>query len=806
MILMLKIKEIRAKCFRGIREEKRLTLDGKNLLLFGDNGYGKSSFIEALEFALTGNIKRFSEHQALSIKRHATHTRCKLQERLAVVTLSDNKGEYFVDTGEEVNGNSEGVKEFLKAAADGTFILRRNYLLLFIDVKDSERYQIIRPFLALDEFEKFEQLLKDVKEESERRLVNLHERIKLLEKQILSSFDLPEDNQVNHDTLLEALNESLKLAQLPAADSWLDISKTWNKLSRSLTETDESAPLLNPIEEARVKLDNYRITLPTEVEIIDLLTKNQKCIDEESKVKSKFYEDVLTQGKEWIKEDELKICPLCEQPIDAAALFARIEERLSQNKFVTRARLEANDVTEALRTKLKEGVRTYTIAFGKWKEADLPEKEWPYGVSNMQCNIILDLLGEKGRCHAQDALEAACTSYREFDMQNAKKLTDIYLASKQPKEFQAVVRCKSCINDYPELEKLRSDMKSTNTLVVRANQLYDTAVAARKQACTEIFKSIEDSINSIYSYFHPDEAVGGCSLTMKESGRGSTQLVSDYDNRKGEDPRGLYSESHLDTLGLAIFLALRERNYQLDPCLNVIVLDDVLTSVDAPHRERVAEYLLTKISKESQLIITTHNRLWFDWLMHIQKRTNKHMEFVNLKITDWSKEDGPKISDMVRDYEKLCTDIKDGVPHMDLVHPATLILEEMLQGLRYSLKLAVPAKPDERYDIGDIWPKFVSSCEKKFKALWDTIQSEVKELNNTITERNWLIHLNQAAKELSRNEVMQFVNPIVNLYPKVYCASCNMFVEEASHPQGVIACKKGCLKYEHHSEENTKGT
>jgi energy-coupling factor transporter ATP-binding protein EcfA2 len=801
---MLKIKEIRAKCFRGIKKEKRLRLNGNNLLLFGDNGFGKSSFVEALEFALTGNIRRFSEHQALSLNRHATHTRCKSQDRLAEVTLLNNNGEYLIDTGKEINGNSEEVKDFLKAAADGTFILRRNYILSFIDAKDSERYQIIRPFLALDEFEQFEQLLKEVKEESERRFNNLRTENKLLEQQILSRFDLTEDNQVNQDILLEALNESLKLAQLPTVDLWDDIAKTWNKLSGALTETDESTSLLNPIEEASVKLNDYRVALPTNGEISDLLTKNQLCIEEESKVTGKFYEEVLTLGKKWIKEDELTKCPLCEQPIDALILFKRIDERLANSIAVTAARTEVDCITQTVRTKLKEATRIYELAFEKWKNATLPKDEWPYSNLQEHCKSIAGFLGEKGRCQNQEALKITCDAYNEFNQERANEQSNDLLKSRQPKEFQAVVRCKSCIDDYPKLEKYRLDLDRNKILSIRANQLYDTAVEARKRACTEIFESIEDSINRIYSSFHPDEAVGGCSLTMKEHGKGSTKLVSDYDNRKGDDPRGLYSESHLDTLGLAIFLALRERNFQLNPGLDVIVLDDVLTSVDAPHRERIAEYLLTKISKDCQLIITTHNRVWFDWLMNIQKRTNKHTEFLNLRITDWSKEDGPKISDMVSDYEKLCKDIKDGVPYMDLVHSAALILEEILQGLRYSLKLAVHAKPDERYDIGDIWPKFVSSCKKKFKALWSVIQSEVEKLDYLIIERNWLLHLNKPMKELSRNEVMQFVNPIVNLYPQLYCTSCNMFVEEASVPKGVIACRKGCLKYEPRVNENVE--
>ncbi len=48
---MLRIKEVRARAFRGIGEDFSLGLDGKSFILFGDNGTGKSSIVETIEYA-----------------------------------------------------------------------------------------------------------------------------------------------------------------------------------------------------------------------------------------------------------------------------------------------------------------------------------------------------------------------------------------------------------------------------------------------------------------------------------------------------------------------------------------------------------------------------------------------------------------------------------------------------------------------------------------------------------------------------------------------------------------------------------
>ncbi|SEK05193.1 AAA domain-containing protein [Sphingobium sp. AP50] len=54
-----KIDQITIKEFRGIRE---LTFDlkGKNFAACGPNGTGKSGIVDAIEFALTGNISRLA--------------------------------------------------------------------------------------------------------------------------------------------------------------------------------------------------------------------------------------------------------------------------------------------------------------------------------------------------------------------------------------------------------------------------------------------------------------------------------------------------------------------------------------------------------------------------------------------------------------------------------------------------------------------------------------------------------------------------------------------------------------------------
>ena len=59
---------------------------------------------------------------------------------------------------------------------------------------------------------------------------------------------------------------------------------------------------------------------------------------------------------------------------------------------------------------------------------------------------------------------------------------------------------------------------------------------------------------------HPEENIGNIDLKIKDSSsKGSAIIEASFYEKNGEDPRAYYSESHLDTLGLAIFLALYKR-------------------------------------------------------------------------------------------------------------------------------------------------------------------------------------------------------------------------------------------------------
>ena len=82
-----KIKAIDIHAIRGITD-LQLDLDGKNLIIQGENGTGKSSIVEAIEFFFTGTISHLEGIQGLSLKRHTPHTNYTLKDVQIKIILS----------------------------------------------------------------------------------------------------------------------------------------------------------------------------------------------------------------------------------------------------------------------------------------------------------------------------------------------------------------------------------------------------------------------------------------------------------------------------------------------------------------------------------------------------------------------------------------------------------------------------------------------------------------------------------------------------------------------------------------------
>ncbi len=82
----MKVKGMTISGVRGV-PSLRLDFEGKNVLIYGENGTGKSSIIDAIEFFFTGAVSRCKGVQAISFNTHFPHVDFKLEDMKVEATV-----------------------------------------------------------------------------------------------------------------------------------------------------------------------------------------------------------------------------------------------------------------------------------------------------------------------------------------------------------------------------------------------------------------------------------------------------------------------------------------------------------------------------------------------------------------------------------------------------------------------------------------------------------------------------------------------------------------------------------------------
>lgn len=131
------IAEISVKGVRGIRKEITIPLNGRSLLIHGDNGTGKSSIEKALRWALLGteaptDAKSFSDEG--SFRRHVLEP---VESPGIRVTLT--KAGFVEVSLDSVSADDPGTA-FKNACIKGNPFLRRSEILTFLLARPADRF------------------------------------------------------------------------------------------------------------------------------------------------------------------------------------------------------------------------------------------------------------------------------------------------------------------------------------------------------------------------------------------------------------------------------------------------------------------------------------------------------------------------------------------------------------------------------------------------------------------------------------------------------------------------------------------
>ena len=251
-------------------------------------------------------------------------------------------------------------------------------------------------------------------------------------------------------------------------------------------------------------------------------------------------------------------------------------------------------------------------------------------------------------------------------------------------------------------------------------------------------------------------------------------------------PNEIFSEANFDLLVLLLYIsvirAAAEQGQE-----KVLILDDVLQSVDSSIREKFMLYL-SKELKDWQIIITCHDRLWLKQLQEIFNKTGRARK--TFIVNNWSLTEGPVIKSLDMDGidNSINQAIQTGNPRI-IASAAGVLLENICYHLSYSLKVSVVRKRYDDYTLADLWEPVL----KKLKKIIDEeeLNDCIKRIEETRNIRNLLgCHYNEFAEQMDDESVLSFANNVQHLYDLVFCKECYCWIKVSEDNPKEVVCKE----------------
>ena len=754
-----------------------MELDGKNLLLKGENATGKSSIVEAFEFFFTGRLSIFEGEgtKNLSLKKHAPHK--SFNEKDVSIEVTFDPGNVTLErTFADQPVPPKQLRSYFEAAQKGTFVLRRSQILKFIASVPADRFRAIASILGVEQLDNIELTMKHAYEELDVSVSSKRENVQSTFKSIS---ELLGENIVETKQVLDSVNRKLKEAKLTKLTSFDET----DRITEEMLKTFKKSADLEHVTKLNGILGELKL-LHIDDEIaqnLHDLNKKIKPLLEDKLKKELSLTEFLVKGRQAVEVGERNICPLCGQDVDRQKLLKQIDERLETLRQLSedaseirRISMSVEEKLNLLATKIEEissdlkpfksltKARTKLLGIvkvlrefsGKVKSAKEFKEEIPIEIFE-QNKAELEKLVRSLSTTCQDMLEKIGV----------------------PEDWKSKVEVISLVNQVKalvtELIKIEENLKTEEKHCDLARKVYTTFSKVKKAKINKIYKSITGNVNAFYFTLHPNDPHQNIEINVVPGRRASTELKIESFGSK-EDPRAFASEGHLDSLGLCIFLAFVKK---FNEECSFIVLDDVVTTIDAQHRELICKLLFEQF-KDYQLFITTHDGIWYEQLRSHQRACGIEGKFKNLEIIRWEVETGPLVEPFRPRWERIEERI-DSSDKLGAGIEGRQYLEWLLKEICEATRATVPFKIAAKYVVSDLWNPAKQRVSKLVKddGFREKVLQRFHELETTIIMGNLLSHDNPLIDTVSIVEAKRFCEAVHELNNVFNCPNCGSFLK-----------------------------
>lgn len=697
----MKLEHLVVENYRGASTRLELEFDAATplVVIFGENGTGKTTIADALD--AVGNCSKGSigDKSSTNPKDHLP-TIGKKSKDVGIALKAGGKTWSTSFSGSKIITTPDSPLKIR--------VLRRSHLQRLIDAPPSERYETLRHFINVDGVERSEAALRDavnsVKSDYENAVRQLSEATAQLEN-VWEGEGKPDGN----------------------ARAWAVA------VAAQDTQTlDQQAQELRNLQQAITAAEGALAGFQ------DALVLEQQCDSEVKAVEAALAQlpgvdarqalslaEILRKVEQHLKtgthRDE---CPICQQGISVVKLKADIETRLDQLKTYDairdrreRATRQAQVARDSVGPKRADLLKSARLLLGQAKTSknaaisgvfvtsDYPELDKVQGgdetLATSEAGKLIALLAPVKQSLQQE--ETATTkrsgqisSVRELSRQVENGITDSKRKEQQSKALQAA---------------------------------YDVARLARIEFTQSILDDVANECNRLYACIHPGEPIALSKLELDQGRRASLNQVASFAGRNDVPPQAYFSESHLDTLAFCFWLAIAKRESPNGDA--ILVLDDVFTSVDAQHINRIAQLITDESKHFAHVIVTTHQRLWRD-IYRYHRAAGKTAQMIDLQRWTLSKGISSYKTQLAVD-ELIASLVAAPFDRQVTASKAGVLLESILDHLSLQYRCRVARSHNGAYTLGEL----LDGTESLFKKL-ELHKPELDASGVTLTPPNYV--------------------------------------------------------------------
>jgi hypothetical protein len=450
-------------------------------------------------------------------------------------------------------------------------------------------------------------------------------------------------------------------------------------------------------------------------------------------------------------------CPLCGQKVDGKTLARIIEDALVEvmeasrdlERFRDPVAQQADDLEALVDKRRSLQQRALAMAVDLPPVPDIPHRAITESVDSLTPVAI-------------EPITSGLSGIRKWDREAVKLARKAAPSQPSTRDTQLVMLAALCqqVNAWRLAEKKAA--RARRALEV-AEGVFDAYQTKQKEDLTELLKRISRRVGEIYSALHPGEDLDAVSVEPWTA-KGVELAIEFYGSRQ-RPPHGVLSESHLNSLAIALFLAMAE---SFNEQIGFLLLDDVINSFDVEHRGRLAELLADGFSKW-QLIVLTHDQQFFE---HLSRRAPSWRK---LEFTSWSYASGPRTT--LYQTAGILQNARERLDSGDVQGAATKArraLEELLQEVCEALWAPLPfrrGQANDRREIGELFKGVRRTLKERAKPMLESIEPLLKHLEADVgATLNVAAHGSRGRPGTS--EVQAALDRIAALDDKWSCPEC----------------------------------